>query len=109
MDAWTETLTVGGQSMGCIGAKRQSDHQTVSESHYFLFDGFGNQIRWSSCDAAPALGSTQYQFTYGMWEHEFVTDPGYSPAGLPDPHSNSEAPRAIRRGTTGARTGAIYR
>lgn len=87
-EGYTETVTVGGGGLGVIGAKKQTDHSTVSEAHFFLFDGSRNLITWASCDAAPEVGSTQYQFTYGMWEHEFVTDPGYSSQGLPEPHAD---------------------
>jgi hypothetical protein len=85
-EGYSETLTCGGGGLGCIGAKRQSDHQTVPETHYFLYNATTQSIPWASCDAAPSIGSTQYSFSYGMWEHEFVTDPGYSSSGLPDPH-----------------------
>jgi len=85
-ESWSEPLSVGG-GMGCIGAKKRSDQSTVSEAHYFLYNGRTQTVVWSSCDASPMLGYTSYQFRYGMWEHESTHDPGYDSSGLPDPHT----------------------
>lgn len=86
MDSYTEPITVGGTALGCIGAKRQSDHQTVPESHLFLWDATDKVVAWSTASQNPTLGNEQIRFTYGILEHNKRTDPGYSSSGLPDPH-----------------------
>ncbi len=86
MDGYDEQIRVGGTSLGCIGAKRQSDQQTVPETHLFLWDGTAKAVAWSTASRVPLLGNEQIGFTYRILEHHKRTDPGYSESGLPDPH-----------------------
>jgi hypothetical protein len=86
MEGYDYPIQVGGTALGSLGAQRQSDHQSVPETHVFLWDGSAGAVAWSTASVAPLLGAEARAFTYGIAEHNRATDPGYDNAGLPTPH-----------------------
>lgn len=83
--ARAEALAVGGIHVGTIGAKRQSDLQTVSERHLFLWDGTAGAAAWGTAPSTVQLGTEQRTHEARIFEHQVVTDVGYACDTLPSP------------------------
>lgn len=81
----SETISVGGQGVGCLGAKRRSDLQTVPESHIFIVVPETASVEWASCPQSVTMGTDQHRFGSQLLEHVLHDEPSY-PAGLPQPH-----------------------
>lgn len=97
-----EQISVGG-GLGVIGAKRQSDQQTISERHLVLFDGTAGSVAWSTAPGTVTVGSEQRASGTKIVEHHKITDPGYECGSLPNPKScTPKAPSESERYYAGA-------
>ncbi len=86
LESYTETFTVGGGA-GVIGAKRQSDQQTIDEQHVFLLNAATNSVEWSTAAPQATVGNETFQFAGRLLEHNLEHVPQQpSNGGLPDPH-----------------------
>ncbi|MFB3816152.1 MAG: hypothetical protein ACE147_00695 [Candidatus Methylomirabilales bacterium] len=76
-------------STGVLGAKKQSDKQTVPESHVFLVQADTGAVVWATAGPSVAFGVNAMGYASGMLEHYRYSDPGYNETELPAPNRGS--------------------
>ena len=94
MEGRDETISVGGLSVGCIGAKKRTNQEIVPEKHVFLFDGVAQSVVWATAANSVTQGYAQTAFDGRIIEHHLSNTASYPGTdGLPDPHMPGDPPR----------------